>query len=334
MLIRYILRHTSQEKLLCVLCFSSGLLSALLLNDTIAIIGAGVVITLIKRYALASTPYLYALAFSMTIGSVFSPIGNPQNLLIAGHMEAPFMSFFGYLFIPSMITLYICYRLIAFIYHQELRVPISINLVEINKAAVDLSLVMPVIVTIICFVTLIIFKVLLTIIAMPFLSLTHIALLACLPTIVGYRRKVKVFKQLDWTSIIFFIAMFVFMHAVWLTGVTQSFLHEHQQWLLNPLSLIVIGFALSQVLSNVPAVMLLLPLLNQSGQTSEFLIALAVGSALSGNFSMLGAASNVIIFQSAERAKIYAFRVVSFFSIGLILSLVFLGCYWSMTLFF
>ncbi|WP_151193749.1 SLC13 family permease [Cysteiniphilum sp. JM-1] len=334
MLVKYVVRHASQEKLLCILCFGSGLLSALFLNDTIAIVGADIVITLIKRHSLASTPYLYALAFSMTIGSVFSPIGNPQNLLIAGHLSTPFISFFGYLFIPSMITLYACYRLIAFVSRKELCLPMSTNISMTESVSINVKAVTPVIIALISFVILIILKVLLTLIEMPLISLTYIALIACLPIIIAYQRRMAVFKHLDWTSIIFFVAMFVFMHAVWLTGITQSFLSTHQAWLLNPLSLIMIGFVLSQMLSNVPAVMLLLPLLNPYGQTSELFIALAVGSTLSGNLSMLGAASNVILFQSAERVKIFAFRFASFLCIGLILSLIFLGCYWLMTLCF
>jgi Na+/H+ antiporter NhaD/arsenite permease-like protein len=91
---------------------------------------------------------------------------------------------------------------------------------------------------------------------------------------------------------------------------------------------VIIGFVLSQILSNIPAVMLLLPVLNQyNSHSTELLIALSIGSTLAGNFSMLGAASNVIIFQYAEKMKIFAFRFCSFFLIGSLLSLIFLFCY-------
>lgn len=58
---------------------------------------------------------------------------------------------------------------------------------------------------------------------------------------------------------------------------------------------------LSQFISNVPLVALYLPMLNNLGATTKELMALAAGSTIAGNLSILGAASNVIIIQNAEK---------------------------------
>lgn len=66
-----------------VIVFVLGFSAALLMNDTIAIVGTPIILQLGKSQKHITKPLLFALAFAITIGSVISPIGNPQNLLIA-----------------------------------------------------------------------------------------------------------------------------------------------------------------------------------------------------------------------------------------------------------
>jgi Na+/H+ antiporter NhaD/arsenite permease-like protein len=101
----------SRDQLLLAVLFLMGLSSAFLLNDTIAIIGTPVVLLLAKDNKMSPKPLLLALAFAVTIGSVMSPIGNPQNLLVAinGNLENPFIDFFRYLFAPTVLNLFLAY---------------------------------------------------------------------------------------------------------------------------------------------------------------------------------------------------------------------------------
>lgn len=89
-------RARTSEGLLLYILFGMGFLSAFLMNDTLAIIGTPVVLLLAKRHQIPAKAFLLALAFAVTTGSVMSPIGNPQNLLIALHsgMENPFILFY------------------------------------------------------------------------------------------------------------------------------------------------------------------------------------------------------------------------------------------------
>ena len=89
---------TTDELLLAVL-FGVGIASAFLMNDTLAIIGVPVVLLLARQCRAPPKLLLLTLAFAVTIGSAMSPIGNPQNLLIAtdGNVANPFVTFFGYL---------------------------------------------------------------------------------------------------------------------------------------------------------------------------------------------------------------------------------------------
>jgi Na+/H+ antiporter NhaD/arsenite permease-like protein len=82
--------------------FGGGLLSAVLVNATIALMWTPVVIGVAAQLCVEATPLLIALAFGITIGSVMTPIGNPQNLLVAGNgaWRSPMVSF-PVLFDPS-----------------------------------------------------------------------------------------------------------------------------------------------------------------------------------------------------------------------------------------
>src|SRR4030042_5593440 len=111
----------SLDTLVLAILFVMGLMSAFLMNDTLAIIGTPVVLLLAKKANTTPKILMLALAFAITIGSVMSPIGNPQNLLIAinGGVKNPFISFFRYLLLPTMINLFIAYLFLRIFYRRH-----------------------------------------------------------------------------------------------------------------------------------------------------------------------------------------------------------------------
>lgn len=99
---------------LMIIIFILGLSSALLMNDTVAIIGTPIILQLCTNNKSLIKPLLLALAFSITIGSTMSPIGNPQNLLIAvkANLHSPLLTFLKTLIIPTIINLLLTYLII------------------------------------------------------------------------------------------------------------------------------------------------------------------------------------------------------------------------------
>jgi Na+/H+ antiporter NhaD/arsenite permease-like protein len=89
-----------------------------------------------------------------------------------------------------------------------------------------------------------------------------------------------------------------------------------------------VSVLLSQVLSNVPLVALYLPVLTQAGATTAGMMALAAGSTIAGNLTILGAASNVIIIQNAEKKAGETFSFWEFVRIGVPLTIVNVAVYW------
>jgi Na+/H+ antiporter NhaD/arsenite permease-like protein len=95
-----------------------------------------------------------------------------------------------------------------------------------------------------------------------------------------------------------------------------------------------VSVVLSQFLSNVPLVALYLPILTQLGVSVEGMMALAAGSTIAGNLTILGAASNVIIIQNAEKRGGTAFTFLEFVRIGVPLTIINVAVYWLFLMIF
>jgi Na+/H+ antiporter NhaD/arsenite permease-like protein len=318
----------SANHLILLILFGIGMLSAFLMNDTLAIIGTPVVLLLAKKHGLPSKLMLLALAFAVTIGSVMSPIGNPQNLLIAinGNIKNPFITFFGFLIIPTVTNLFLAYALLKFFYRKDFNKTLSAysidpikdnNLFMISKASLFLI------------ISLVIVKILIAFLNLQFdLRLTYIALLAALPIIVLSKKRCKVIKNADWPTLIFFASMFVLMESVWETGFFQGIITRLNLNVTAIPTILTVSVILSQFISNVPLVALYLPLLIQIGVTGKELAALAAGSTIAGNLLILGAASNVIIVQTAEKKSGETLTFLEFARIGIPLTAINVLVYW------
>src|SRR5208282_3013317 len=91
-------------------------------NDTIALMGTPIVISLARRMKMSAKPLLLALAFAITVGSAATPMGNPQNLLIAvsSGLDAPVLQFAYYLLVPVLIDLVLTVLVLRFVFRKEM----------------------------------------------------------------------------------------------------------------------------------------------------------------------------------------------------------------------
>jgi len=324
---RFFRRAKNVDQLVLAILFGTGILSAILMNDTLAIVGTPLLLHFAKKYEISPKLLLLSLAFGVTIGSVASPIGNPQNLLIAlsGGVPNPFVTFFRHLALPTAANLLIAYGILRLFYGKEFGGRVlnhgreyvdDRNLAHLSR--VSLVLVVALIVVKIVSVS---FG-----FGSPF-GLTEIALFSALPILVFSPRRIEVARKVDWRTLVFFASMFVLMESVWNAGFFQSAINGSR---LDPASVPVIlatSALLSQFISNVPFVALYLPLLSHLDASVEGMMALAAGSTIAGNLTILGAASNVIIVQNGERRGT-ALTFTDFLKVGLPLTALNLLVYW------
>jgi len=325
---RFFSRAKSLDHLILAILFGMGILSAFLMNDTLAIIGTPVVLLLAKKTGAPAKLLLLSLAFAVTIGSVMSPIGNPQNLLIAinSNLTSPFVTFFKYLLIPTLVNLFLAYLLLRLFYKKHFRGELSDNSPEPIK---DHRLAMLSKVSLILLVVLIIAKIVTVLLGLKVdFRLTYIALASAFPIVLLSPQRLGIIRRIDWYTLIFFAAMFVLMESVWDSGVIQSVLNAAHLTLISTGVILGISVLLSQLISNVPFVALYLPLLIQLGVSMKGIMALAAGSTIAGNFSILGAASNVIIIQNAEKNSGETLTFMDFIKVGIPLTLINIAVYW------
>jgi Na+/H+ antiporter NhaD/arsenite permease-like protein len=122
--------------------------------------------------------------------------------------------------------------------------------------------------------------------------------------------------------------MFILMQSVWDSGLFQSAIDATHINLASNGVILAVSVLLSQLLSNVPLVALYLPVLMKIGVSAKEMMALVAGSTIAGNLSLLGAASNIIIIQNAEKRDGTTLTFWEFSRIGLPLTAVNVMIYW------
>ncbi len=321
-------RARSLNSLMLYVLFGIGMLSALLMNDTLAIIGTPVVLSLAKKTNTQPKVLLLSLAFAVTIGSIMSPIGNPQNLLIAinGNVTNPFVTFLRFLVVPTLLNLFLAYLLLRMFYRKHFSSKLLTYPQELIK---DPKLAMLSRVSLILLVALVVAKIAMALLGLEIdFRLTYIALISALPVIAFIPKRPGVLMRMDWYTLVFFASMFVLMQSVWDSGVFQATINATHLNLASTGMILAVSVLLSQLISNVPLVALYLPLLMQIGASTKEMMALAAGSTIAGNLSILGAASNVIIIQNAEKRSGATLTFFEFVRIGVPLTIVNIIVYW------
>lgn len=321
-------KSKSVDHLILLVLFGVGLASAFLMNDTLAIIGTPAILFLARKHRIHPQVLLLALAFAITLGSVTSPIGNPQNLLISinGGISSPFVTFIKYLLIPTIVNLFLAYLVLKFFYKEHFHDNVLIHVREPIK---DYKLAMISKISLILLTLLVIVKILLPMLGSGFdFKLTYIALISALPIIVFSEKRLKLLRDIDWSTLVFFAAMFILMRSVWDSGFFQGVISSTNLNITSTIAIIIISVLVSQLISNVPLVVLYMPMLLQAGAHTKELMALAAGSTIAGNLMILGAASNVIIIHNAERKSGETLTFLEFAKVGIPLTIINMFVYW------
>jgi Na+/H+ antiporter NhaD/arsenite permease-like protein len=298
---KYFRRAKSIDALMLYVLFGAGVTSTILMNDTLAVIGTPVMLLLARKHDMSPKLLLLALCFGVTIGSVMSPIGNPQNLLIAinGRLENPFVTFLAWLCIPTLVNLVLTFFVLKHFYRGDFH---DATLTHSQEPIRNHELALLAKISLHTIIVLVFAKIIIVIMGVRAdFRLTYIALATAFPILVGSPLRWHILKRIDWYTLAFFAAMFVLMESVWQSGFFQSILEPVDLPLTSVPMILGTSTVLSQFISNVPLVALFQPMLLHAGATVKELMALAAGSTIAGNVTILGAASNVIIIQNAER---------------------------------
>jgi Na+/H+ antiporter NhaD/arsenite permease-like protein len=323
---KLLVRSHNVNRLLFRVFGLSALLSLALSNDGIAGAFTPVIVSMGRQAKINAKPLLYALAFGVTIGSVALPIGNPQNLLIAleSGMSKPFVEFAIYLILPTIINVLITYPLLLLLFKREVSDEVVITDIRrpeemiINKRLTYIALTILLVLIPLYFITDIMnISPYLTPVTLTFMGASVIYLLS------GADRR-SIAHNVDWTTILFFIGLFIVSEGALNSGLLNALSH----YLPQPTTLLgvfISGLLLSQVISNVPMVALYIPLIKELGVSSSnyvIWLGLAASSTIAGNLTLIGAASNVIISEASEKRGGEGFGFLEFLRYGVPITIV------------
>lgn len=293
-------RAKSQVSFLVALMVATAVLSALVLNDTIALLVTPVVVRSARALRVKPVPYLIALAVSANVGSVATEIGNPQNAFIGIRSGIPFLVFTAYLLPVTVACLAVAIALVWFVFRKDLAAPIDRILpgpaVVIERRALLFALAVTVAVAVAFFASP-------TPAWLPLIALAGGSFVLFFLPFLTTATPRGLIAKVDWSIILFFIGLFVLLEGVRVSGLSAAIQSGFTTAVGGQTGglLWVVGLSslLSNLISNVPAVLLLAEIIPQT--STQLWLALAASSTLAGNATILGAACNVIVVQVAAR---------------------------------
>jgi len=283
------------SRLLLYLTLTSGILSALLVNDTICLMLTPLVIAVIRRGKLPMLPYLIALATSANIGSVATLVGNPQNMIIGHFSHIPFVQFSRTLAPAAIIGLAINFIILRVGFRKILREA----LIEREPHAftmLDRSLF-----AIVCVVFVLIFACFVAGLNLAWTALAG----ASLVMVLARRDTHDVLKLVDWHLLVFFAALFVVVDGLSDTGLPDA-IYRHLQPIfgssapIQAWSLAWFSAAGSNVFSNVPFVLVAGKWIAHFTEPELMWKVLALATTFAGNLTIIGSVANMIVVESAR----------------------------------
>lgn len=296
-----------------------GILSYFFMNDTIAIVGTFLAIYISKKFSIDTESLLLTLAYSVTLGSVSSPIGNPQNLVIASSIKdvSAFFPFTKYLLLPTFLNLIILYFTAKINFKKKIDFSKSISFEKekyVKNKNFKISFV-----SVLFLIFMILVKLILPLIINNFkMPLFFIPIPSAILIIFFNPKRKQIIKNIDYKTLLFFVSMFILMKSLYLKG-KPDFLFNFENIKVSINFIFSSSIILSQLISNVPFVILFLETFKNLDH--RLLMALAAGSTIAGNIFLLGAASNIIILQTAEK-KGFKLKIFEFSKIGIPLTIV------------
>jgi len=317
----WVMRHAATPfVLLCAVVATSGLFSAFLVNDAICLVLAPLVLELTQRMGRDPKPYLLAVAMASNVGSTATLTGNPQNIMIGSFSRIPYTHFALTLGPVALAGLLVTVALVALSCRGEFATGGHLKAVKarirVNRALVARALAATA-----------------AMVAAFFIGQPPAKAAIVVGSLLLLTRRVKserIYAEIDWSLLLVFAGLFIIVagaqHALLTPDLIAAVgrLHLDQVPVLSAVTAV-----LSNLVSNVPAVLMMRPFVDVLPNHDTAWLTIAMASTLAGNFTILGSIANLIVVQKAAgRGVVIGFW--EYFRIGAPLTLITLalGTWW------
>ena len=306
--------------LLAAIVFVSGVFSAFLVNDTICLMLTPLVLELVVALRRNPVPYLLAVALSSNIGSTATITGNPQNIMIGSFSSIPYRSFLAALAPVALAGLAATLLLIAAAYREEFRgrqrLAAEALDIRVNKPLVRKSVAVTLLMIVAFFV-----------VAPP----AKVAIVAGALLLLTRRLKPeRIYAEIDWSLLLLFAGLFIVIAGLEKSVLTPEVLAAVAPLRLDRVPVLsAVAAILSNLVSNVPAVLVLKPFVRHLADPRTAWLTLAMASTLAGNFTILGSIANLIVVERARQGGV-AIGFWTYFKLGAPLTVITIaiGVWW------
>ena len=277
--------------LLGVLILVSGVLSAIFLNDTIVLMFTPLVLEITRTLRRNPIPYLVGLVSAANIGSTATITGNPQNMIIGIASGIPFTEFTAALAPVALAGLTIAWGVLVLVYRGEF---FSVKFDQLPE--LQPTLYRPLLWKAMLASGLMLMAFILGL-PIPLAALAAAALLL----ITRRLKPQRVFREMDWGLLVFFSGLFIVTGAIETSGLSQRLFAVLQPVAEQGMAALTgVAVVLSNLVSNVPAVLLFRPLVPGFPDPQRTWLTLAMATTLAGNLTLLGSVANLIVAETAR----------------------------------
>jgi Na+/H+ antiporter NhaD/arsenite permease-like protein len=288
----WVVRHAHRPlPLLCGIVLVSGVFSAFFVNDTMCLVLTPLVVEITRRLRRNPVPYLLAVAMAANIGSVATITGNPQNMMIGSFSHIPYGAFAAALAPIAAVGLVLTVAVIALIYRAEFRKETPLHVASL-PAPVHRALLWKSV------------AVSLGMIVFFFAGwpVPKVAVIAGALLLVTRRVKPeRIYREIDWSLLVMFIGLFIVIAGLEKTSAPADLFAAASRYHLERIGpLTAFSAVLSNLVSNVPAVLVFKGFVPHLPGAARAWLTLAMSSTLAGNLTVLGSVANLIVVQKAR----------------------------------
>jgi Na+/H+ antiporter NhaD/arsenite permease-like protein len=288
----WVVRHAHRPLLLLSgIVAVSGVLSAFFVNDTMCLVLTPLVLDITERLRRNPIPYLLAVAMASNAGSVATITGTPQNMMIGSFSHIGYRTFAAALAPVALISLAITVAVIAIVYRSEFQKETALQVepakVRVNRALMAKSLALAAAMLVAFFA------------GWPPPKTALIA--GALLLITRRLKPERIYREIDWSLLALFVGLFVVIAGLERTPFpAELFTVVSRYHLERTLPMTVFSAALSNLVSNVPAVLVFKSFVTRLPDAAHAWLTLAMSSTLAGNLTVLGSVANLIVVQRAR----------------------------------
>jgi Na+/H+ antiporter NhaD/arsenite permease-like protein/predicted MFS family arabinose efflux permease len=307
--------------LLAAIVLVAGSFSAFLVNDTICLVMTPLVLELVTRLKRDPIPYLLAVPMASNIGSTATITGNPQNMIIGSLSHIPYGTFAAALWPVAAVGLILTALFIALIYRREFMTRERLPAVVVSPARYHGPLVIKSVLVAAAMVVL-------------FFAGQPVAKVAIIGgALLLFNRRLRadrVYREIDWPLLVMFVGLFIVVTGLETTVLTPDMIAAVGRLHLDTVPVLsAVTAGLSNLVSNVPAVLVLKPFVANLRDPQRAWLIVSMASTLAGNLTLVGSVANLIVAQRA-RAHNVTIGFWEYFKVGAPLTMltILFGAWW------